>query len=174
MRFETTAPEAWERYIHPYLPLNFGLNGDETGDLLYRLQSAGIEGLSPEFCTVLIGVNDLLNGNDPEVVAYQIREITIFLAEKFPASTILLYTIFPAENYPGVVRMKISQTNSNLSALTFPKQVRVNDITSRFLNVDGTLNDAILPDQIHLSRRGYAIWGESINTEIGTREPETN
>lgn len=168
MRFENTAPDTWNRFIIPHRPVNFGIDGDQTTDLMYRLRNAPLEKISPDFCTLLIGVNDLLNIHAPKVVASRIQEVTIDLAARYPSSTILLYYLFPAEKKPGPVRKRIDETNQLLSQQQYPQQVRLINITGKFLSRDGTLNDAILTDQIHLSRKGYEIWGESICGEVET------
>ena len=166
MRFETTAPQAWERYIAPHHPINFGIDGDETGDLLYRLKNAPLEKISPDFCTILIGVNDILNGDKPEIVAERIQEITRYLATQYPTSQILLFYIFPAEYHPSQIRKRIDKTNEILSGLKYPENVRIITINHEFLNPDRILNDAILPDQLHISKKGYDIWGKFIHEMI--------
>lgn len=162
MRFPITAPKAWEAYITPSSPINFGIDGDQTWDLLYRLQNAPLSQISPDTCTILIGVNDILNGARPEEVVIRIREIATYLAKQYPESQILLYHIFPAEKHPGEIRDAIDKTNDLLSHQNYPDNVRLINITQQFLNPDKTLNDAILPDQLHLSQHGYEIWGSSI------------
>ena len=167
MRFETTAPQAWERYIAPHHPINFGIDGDETGDLLYRLKNAPLEKISPYFCTILIGVNDILNGDKPEIVAERIQEITRYLATQYPTSQILLFHIFPAEYHHQVKSGRgLTRQNEILSGLKYPENVRIITINHEFLNPDRILNDAILPDQLHISKKGYDIWGKFIHEMI--------
>jgi lysophospholipase L1-like esterase len=166
MRFETTAPKAWERYIVPNHPINFGIDGDETEDLQYRLKNAPLEKITPNVCTILIGVNDILNGETPEIVAEQIHEITKYLATQYPTSKVLLFQIFPAEYHPSQIRKRIDRTNEIISGLNYPKNVKIITIHHEFLNPDGTLNDAILPDQLHISKKGYDIWGKIIHEMI--------
>ncbi|MCW0448807.1 hypothetical protein NB706_001641 [Xanthomonas sacchari] len=38
------------------------------------------------------------------------------------------------------------------------------DIGARFLQPDGTLPAALMPDGTHPSEAGYAIWGEALRT----------
>ena len=40
------------------------------------------------------------------------------------------------------------------------------DISSSFLSEDGTLSRDIMPDYLHLSRKGYKIWAEAIEPKI--------
>lgn len=166
MRFETSAPHAWNRYILPHHPIIFGIDGDQTWDLLYRLKNAPLNQISPDLCTILIGINDIIRGEKPEIVAERIHEIAIYLATQYPGSQILLFHIFPAENNPGPIRRSIDETNEILSGLSYPDNVRVLSINDKFLNHDGTLNDSVLPDQLHISQKGYDIWGTVIHNLI--------
>jgi lysophospholipase L1-like esterase len=40
--------------------------------------------------------------------------------------------------------------------------VRFIDIGRRFLESDGRISARVMPDFLHLSHRGYEIWGEAI------------
>ncbi|MBV8264852.1 MAG: hypothetical protein JO252_00745, partial [Planctomycetaceae bacterium] len=44
--------------------------------------------------------------------------------------------------------------------------VKYLDIGGRFLNEDGTLSREIMPDFLHLSRKGYRIWAEAIEPTL--------
>jgi len=166
MRFPATAPDAWKRFIIPYKPINFGIDGDRACDLMYRLNHAGLHQISPDFCTILIGVNDILEGDSPILVSKRIQEIACFIAECFPASHVLLFCIFPAEKKPGLVRAAIDKTNLLLPRLWYPDTVRCVDIGQAFQDPNNTLTDAILPDELHLSQSGYEIWGKAIDAML--------
>jgi lysophospholipase L1-like esterase len=40
------------------------------------------------------------------------------------------------------------------------------DIAANFLNNNGILNPAIMPDALHPSEQGYRIWAESIEPVV--------
>ena len=42
----------------------------------------------------------------------------------------------------------------------------LHDIGEKFLEKDGTLSKEIMPDYLHLSQKGYAIWAESIEKDL--------
>jgi beta-glucosidase len=44
--------------------------------------------------------------------------------------------------------------------------VKYLDIGDKFLQPDGTLTKEIMPDLLHLSQKGYAIWAEAIENEL--------
>lgn len=165
-RFETTGSESWDLYLKPHMPLNFGIDGDTTEMLLYRLGHAPYYAIRPEICTVLIGVNDLIRGDKPVMVAENIHDIVLLLSSRYPDSRVYLFCIFPAEQPPGKIREAINKTNSILKKYQFPNQIRVLDLTNRFTTKDGSLTDGISADQLHLSGKGYRIWGEVIDDLI--------
>jgi lysophospholipase L1-like esterase len=53
-----------------------------------------------------------------------------------------------------------------MSELADGKNVFYLDIGKKFLKEDGTLTKDIMPDLLHLSPKGYAIWAEAITPDI--------
>jgi lysophospholipase L1-like esterase len=91
---------------------------------------------------------------------------TIYLATQYPTSHILLFHQFPTEYHPGKIRKRIDTTNEILSELKCPENVRIITINHEFMNPNKTLNDAVLSDQLHLSKKEYDIWGKKIHEII--------
>lgn len=167
MWFETTAPDEWNRYVAPHHPLNFGIAGDTTVDLLYRLNRAPLHKISPKICTVLIGVNDLIQGDPPEQIRVRIMDIATLLSSRYPESRVVVFRIFPAEKYPGEIRQAIDMTNKLLASTDFPENVSLMPALPGFVDENGVLTGAILLDQLHLSPTGYEIWGREIDQVMG-------
>ncbi|MCI0681936.1 MAG: hypothetical protein L0Y71_07515, partial [Gemmataceae bacterium] len=46
------------------------------------------------------------------------------------------------------------------------KSVFFKDIGKEFLDQNGGLSGAIMPDYLHLSAKGYDIWGKAIKADI--------
>ncbi len=61
---------------------------------------------------------------------------------------------------------KIAAINAIIAKLDDGKTVFYKDIGKEFLDHDGGLSGAIMPDYLHLSARGYAIWGKAIQADI--------
>jgi lysophospholipase L1-like esterase len=47
------------------------------------------------------------------------------------------------------------------------KMVKYLDIGSKFLDSDGGLSKDVMPDFLHLSKKGYDIWAEAIKEPLG-------
>ena len=56
------APDIWESYFGRYTPLKLGIPGDETQQVLWRIENGELDGLKPRVIVLLVGVNNLRNG----------------------------------------------------------------------------------------------------------------
>jgi lysophospholipase L1-like esterase len=61
---------------------------------------------------------------------------------------------------------KIGEINAIISKLADGKTVLYKDIGKEFLDQNGGLSGAIMPDYLHLSAKGYDIWGKAIKGDI--------
>ena len=57
--------------------------------------------------------------------------------------------------------------NARIARLDDGRHVRYLDLGPHFLNADGTLSPEIMPDLLHLSRRGYRIWADAMEPTLG-------
>jgi len=105
-----------------------------------------------------------------EIAAADTRLIRL-IREKLPETKVLLLAIFPrgprqqrdGSPEPWEQRMAvIHDANAALAKLDDGKNVRFLDIGLKFLAPDGTIPNAIMPDQLHLSPAGYQIWADAM------------
>jgi lysophospholipase L1-like esterase len=156
------AKPTWEKHFKPLGAANFGIGGDRTEHVLWRIQNGELEGITPKAIVLMIGTNNT-GSNSAEQIAAGIKAIVQTLREKTPTSKILLLGVFPRGPKPDTaVRKKIAAINETIKTLDDRKHVRYLDIGSKFLQPDGELTKDIMPDFLHLSARGYEIWGEAI------------
>ncbi len=64
------------------------------------------------------------------------------------------------------LNQKVAQINALISKLDDGQTVFYKDIGQEFLDGNGGLSGAIMPDYLHLSPRGYDIWGKAIQADI--------
>lgn len=165
--FEGGTP-VWHQYYAPLNAANFGLSGDTTATLLWRLTEGGdLEGLNPRVVVLLIGINNLLGvrgAHTPEQVAEGITTIVNYLKVKLPDTRLLLLGIFPCWESPQhPARELVRQTNALIAPLEDRKQVWYLDLGPRFLEPDGTISKVNLRDLLHLSEVGYQIWASAMH-----------
>ena len=155
----------WQKSYGSLNAANFGIGGDTTENVLWRIQNGEIEGISPKVIVLMIGTNNFgLHGHQPDDVAKGVATIVQTLRKKLPASKILLLAIFPRDEKPGTdARNRIKKVNDQITALDDKKNVRFLDIGAKLANPDGTLSKEIMPDFLHLSEKGYQIWADAMD-----------
>jgi lysophospholipase L1-like esterase len=156
--------QVWYETYAPRKAANFGIGGDTTQNVLWRLENGAGEGLSPKVVVLLIGTNNFgLHGDQPADVAKGVTAVVGSLRSRFPAAKILLPAVFPRDRKPDTAfRRKIAELNAAVAKLDDGKAVRFLDIGAKFLAADGTLPADVMPDALHLSEKGYRIWAEAM------------
>jgi lysophospholipase L1-like esterase len=156
---------AWEKNYTPLNAANFGIGGDMTQQVLWRItEGKELEGISPKVVVMMIGTNNFgLGGHKPDDVVKGIQVLLETIQKKLPQTKILLLGIFPRDAKPDTgMRKNIAAVNEQISKWDNGKNLRYLDIGPKFLQPDGTLTKEIMPDFLHLSPKGYEIWAESI------------
>ncbi|MFZ6029018.1 MAG: GDSL-type esterase/lipase family protein [Chloroflexota bacterium] len=162
-------PHLWERYFAVYRPANFGVGGDATQNLLWRIQHGELDGIHPRVIVLLIGTNNAPTHNGQEVAA-AVYKIVAVIRARLPQTRLLLMAIFPrgpqtpecanGDNpfYMDVIRV----ANTELAKLDDGETIRFLDIGASFIGADGELVSAYMPDGLHLVEAGYLVWGDAM------------
>ena len=163
--------EIWDRAFGAYQPANFGIGGDRTQHVLWRIQNGELDGIKPKACVLMIGTNNV--STDPaEGIAKGVTAIVETIRAKQPQAKILLLAVFPRGEFPSTPakantgRDKLKQVNEIIAKLDDGKNIHFLDIGSKFLQPDGSITKAIMPDFLHLSAPGYQIWADAITPKL--------
>jgi lysophospholipase L1-like esterase len=142
---------------------NFGIGGDGTQHLLWRLQNGELEGIEPKIAVLLIGTNNVQWHQSAQIAA-AIEKIVGTIRAKCPKTKVLLMGIFPRGDIPATSpgHARIQEVNATISKLDDGRNVRYLDIRSKLTNPDGTLLEEAFIDKVHLSPKGFTIWAEAI------------
>lgn len=168
------APYIWEHYFGRYQPANFGISGDRTQHVLWRIEHGELDGISPKVVVLLLGTNNS-GENTGEQIAAADKKIVNLIRKKLPAAKILLLAIFPRGPRidknglpePWAERMAaIDTANAALAKLDDGQMVRFLNINLHFLGNDGTIPNIIMPDQLHLNAAGYQLWAGAIENPL--------
>ena len=159
---------AWKKYFEPIKAVNFGIGGDTTQNVLYRITNGELDGITPKVFVVMIGTNNFgLHNDKPADVAAGVKTIVDTLQKKVPAAKVLLLGVFPRGQKPNNdFRKRITALNEEISKLQDGKKVVYLDIKDSFLGKDGSLPKELMPDFLHLSEKGYFIWAEAIEPTV--------
>ena len=159
--------EIWNNAFGQYKPANFGIGGDRTQHVLWRITNGELDGIKPKAVVLMIGTNN--SGSDSaEGIADGIKLIVETVREKQPQAKILLLAVFPRGEKvsPNPGRDKLTQVNASIAKLDDGKNIYFLDIGSKFLQSDGSLTKEIMPDFLHLSEAGYQIWADAIGPKL--------
>lgn len=160
--------KAWKEHFAPLKAANFGIGGDQTGHVLWRItEGEELKGITPKVAVLMIGTNNA--GRDSAAqIAEGIKLIVKTIHEKSPSTKVLLLGIFPRGKEAGTkIRAKLADINKTIAKLDDDgKKVKYLDIGAKFLEPDGSLSKDIMPDYLHLSPRGYEIWAQAITPTL--------
>jgi len=150
----------------PFHAANFGIRGDRTQDVLWRMQNGELDGFRAKAIVLLIGVNNIGASPVADIVAGEAAILAEF-RKRQPQAKVLLLGIFPRGTSPDdPYRAQIRNINRELAKLANGEQVIFLDIGGKFLAPDGTLPLEIARDSVHLTRRGYDIWADAIREKV--------
>ncbi len=156
------AKETWDKHFVPLKAANFGIGGDQTQHVLWRITNGELDGITPKVAVLMIGTNNVAKYSAEEI-AGGIKAIVHTIRAKSPKTKVLLLAVFPrAAASDSPPRQKIAAINKIIAKLDDGKAIRYLDIGQKFLQADGTLTKEIMPDLLHLSAKGYQIWGDAI------------
>ena len=170
----------WEKTWAPLKAANFGIGGDRTEHVLWRLENGNFDGLKPKEIVLMIGTNNTghqgrpqkeLNGAVYQCTAEQtaegIKAIVAKLQQKCPDAKILILAIFPrGANKEDKFRQQNEATNAIVKGFADDKKVFFLDVGAKFLAADGTLPQSLMPDLLHPNAEGYQIWSDAMEAKV--------
>jgi lysophospholipase L1-like esterase len=165
--WEGAGKEVWKERFAPLKAANFGIGGDQSQHVLWRITTGTeLQGIEPKVAVLMIGTNNL-RGHTVEQIAGGVTAIVQELRKQKPAVKVLLLAIFPRSEKPDAPeRDKIKKINEIIAKLDDGQHVRYLDIGGKFLEPDGSLTRAIMPDFLHLSAKGYTIWADAVEPVV--------
>jgi len=158
--------EVWNKYWGSYKAVNMGIGGDKTQNVLWRLKNGQLDGYQARVFVVMIGTNNCWGKTTvTEDVTAGVKAVVDLIREKQPKAKILLLSILPVGEKPNPGRMTREAINTQISKLQ-GGPVEYMDISAKFLEQDGTISKAVMPDFLHLAPKGYEIWSEAIKDKV--------
>ncbi len=164
------APALYEESYSAYHPANFGIGGDTTQNVVFRVENGELDGITPnpKVLVFMLGTNNSGSHSADEIFAAD-KKIIGEIRAKLPDTKILLLAIFPrgprkerdGSILPGDAEKRmavIGDVNHQLATLDDGKMIRYLDIGPKFLDANGKIPLDIMPDQLHPSLAGYKIW----------------
>lgn len=155
--------------------LNFGISGDRTEHLLYRIQPRSEGGLgqldrpdlNPDVIVLMIGINNSWDAETPAVasVVAGVRAVVAAVHARKPDARIVLQSLLPT-NEPARNTELVIPVNAALAGFaTEPGEaghVRYLDLYPAFIGTDGRQNRAFFMDGVHPNEAGYRAWRDRL------------
>ncbi len=165
--WEGDGKAAWDASIAPLKAANFGIGGDRTEHLLWRIRNSGFgKDFKPKAVAILIGINNSWSNSSEDIAAGTaavIKEIRTLS----PDTKILLLGLFPTgEAATAPQRGKVKEINALYAKLADDKNVFFLDFGAAFLQPDGSLSKETMPDFLHLTAKGYATYAEKLLPKV--------
>ena len=161
-----TFQEDWGVLFGTHEIYNAGISGNTTEDILGRLPDA-ISG-HPQKLFLMIGINDLIRGEDVPYVFANYEKIVSEIRAKSPDTKIFLESVLPMDNAIAVQRFgtvdkqKIIDLNEKIKSLADGSNLIYIDLYPHFCGADDVLYAKFGKDGLHLNSHGYAVWKDAI------------
>ena len=172
--WEGDGKAAWKENFAPLKAANYGIGGDQTQHVLWRLtEGKEFVGIAPKVVVLMIGTNNF-GSHTPVQIAAGVEAIVKEVRQQERGVEVLLLGIFPrAGNAPkgdscpaANLNPKVAATNALLAKFDDGKHVHYLDIGKKFLEKDGSLSKKVMPDYLHLSADGYERWAKAILPKV--------
>ncbi len=180
--WETAGKKAWEEHLAPLNAVNYGIGGDCTHHVLYRIEHGNLEGLAapkdgkaPRLVAIMIGTNNS-NIHEAEEITAGVLAVVDAVRAKLPEAHILVQAIFPRGDGPGGGKQSLQHTRNTAAntliaaAITDRRKADTRlhyaDFNASFIDSAGAVPAEIMPDYLHLSEDGYNRWAAALVPEI--------
>lgn len=157
----------WEKYYGHRHAANFGIGGDRTQHVLWRIENGELDGIDPKVIVLMIGTNNS-KSDSPDQISEAVEKIVAEMRAKCPKSKILLLAIFPRNKPDDEPEQMdtIHKVNQRIARLDDGKMVTFLDINHVFLGPDGKVHTDIMPDFLHPSEHGYELWAQAMEPTL--------
>ncbi|XP_077597030.1 platelet-activating factor acetylhydrolase IB subunit alpha2 [Stigmatopora nigra] len=146
--------EVWRELFSPLHAMNFGIGGDTTCNVLWRLQNGELENIRPKVVVVWVGTNN--HEHTAEQVAGGILSIAKLLTSRLPKAKVVVLGLLPRGERPNPLREKNAAVNDFLrSWLPRLAQAQFLDVSAELVHSDGTVAPQDMFDFLHLTSSGY-------------------
>ncbi|MBA3936581.1 MAG: hypothetical protein H0X38_03890 [Planctomycetes bacterium] len=161
--FPDRGADTWARFT-AYHPADFGISADRTEHVLWRLSNGELDDIEPTATVILIGTNNIGHFDDEqsEWAAAGVAKVVATVRAKLPRTRILLLGVFPRDAKDSRHRQQVTEINAIIAQLADGKAVTWLDIGDRFLTADGAIDQELMPDGLHPSAKGYAVWYDAM------------
>lgn len=160
----------WDQFYAPRNAINLGYSGYRTENLLWNIDHGELAGQHPKVVMIEIGTNNIDEKNYPtrhtaKQLAGGISAIIDRIRTRLPDAKVLVLRCFPG-NYGGPLptshRAILERASDLVARLADNQHVFYADVNHVFLNLDGSINQDMMPDWLHPSPAGALAWARAM------------
>src|SRR5438132_5284995 len=159
----------WKQNFFGWNAADFGWGGDQTQNILWRLENGELDGVNPRVVVLLAGTNNVGDTSahidaaaKAEDITRGLQAIIRVIQTKAPAATIIVTGIFPRNDDISLMPV-IGRINSNLSKIADGHKVRYLNINEKLADNNGGLFDEMMnSDKLHPTVKAYQIWADAL------------
>lgn len=160
----------WDEHFAPLKAVNYGIGGDSTRQVLWRIEHGLLDGITPQLAVVAIGTNNLYGdhnaGTDAEIAA-GVKAVVAAVRAKTPKAKVLVVGMLPRQN--AYFCGRIAAINALTAGVDDGAAVRFIDPGAAFLEAPGTVKaDLYQKDQVHLTTAGYQVLASAIQPLVAS------
>jgi len=145
----------WEANFAPRNALDFGISGDQTQHVLWRMDNYPIQRLHPKVAVVLIGTNNTRN-TAPEI-ADGVKAVLTKTQTMYPGIKIILVSIMPNKRANDLMMA----ANEILKTFADNQTVYYLDLVPVMTPV-GDNWKGLSADHLHPDAAGYQLWADAM------------
>ncbi|XP_054157124.1 platelet-activating factor acetylhydrolase IB subunit alpha2-like isoform X2 [Oppia nitens] len=169
-RYMSEGKAVWDEYFRKDGYYNYGIRGDSTRQILWRMSHQEFEGLTPKVLVFMIGGNNFKNnynkGTDEEIIKAMVIIIDK-LKEMLPQTEIVIVGQLPRKGSTDKRARNIHQQLKDDYQKKTVTKVHFLDIFDEYLKSNGKQNKQLfIDDGIHLNEDGYRILAKHMTTII--------
>uniref|UniRef100_A0A9J8DMD8 Platelet-activating factor acetylhydrolase IB subunit alpha1 n=1 Tax=Cyprinus carpio carpio TaxID=630221 RepID=A0A9J8DMD8_CYPCA len=146
--------QVWRKLFSPLHALNFGVGGDATQHVLWRLVNGELDHISPKVVVLWVGTNN--HGHTPEQICGGIMAIINVIHQKLPHAHTLVLGLLPRGKSPNPLRERNASVNALVQAeVASLSHVSFLDMDPGFILSDGSIAHQDMYDYLHLTPQAY-------------------
>lgn len=164
----------WQKYFAPLHALNFGIGGDQTGHVLWRVLNGEMDNFCPKVVVLLVGTNNF--GHTPKQICDGVMAIVDAIRQLQPQTFTIVMGLLPRGERPNPLRQRNETTNVLLSERLsgVARCQLLADYRYLMAAPDNRISAGDMADYLHLTPQGYAKVFEPVSELIVQLLSETD